>query len=507
MGDHDRSVPLAGSAHSMAAEEEASRQYHLSLLGSTHISDELQDAKLAPIFTASLMKHCKVSQFGLLAGVSQVLNHSDPLMNDEQQQDPRLFFNITPPSSTFICGSQGSGKSHTLSCMLESCLIPSKAGRLPNPLTAVVFHYDTFVSDQMGSPCEAAYLSSNPAVKVRVLCSPTNIQTMKKTYSRFSNVDIQPLEIDQGDLNTKRMLDLMAVDPQASAMPLYMHTIQRILRQMRISQQQSGAEFDYQEFKQRLWDCGLSPGQMEPLKQRLDTLESFMPQATAASTKKGRKHTQQNKGTNWEPKGSQLIIVDLSCPCISPETACSLFNVCLSIFLEQDPNIGRVVALDEAHKYMNSSSEAEAFTSSLLASIRLQRHLGVRVIISTQEPTISTALLNLCSTTIVHRFTSPEWLRALNKHLAAAAYDSLTYKRGLKEEDECDILGDDASPLFNQIVRLKVGEALLFSPTAIVDVQSCDDGSFRFRRLGDDYLTVRVRSRLTQDGGKSTLCL
>lgn len=47
---------------------------------------------------------------------------------------------------------------------------------------------------------------------------------------------------------------------------------------------------------------------------------------------------------------SQLTIVDLSCPCISPDTACSLFNVCFGIFMEQDTEIGRVVALDEAHK-------------------------------------------------------------------------------------------------------------------------------------------------------------
>jgi len=50
---------------------------------------------------------------------------------------------------------------------------------LPRPLTGIVFHYDTFISDTGGSPCEAAWLSSNPNVKVRVLCPPTNTRTMK----------------------------------------------------------------------------------------------------------------------------------------------------------------------------------------------------------------------------------------------------------------------------------------------------------------------------------------
>jgi len=91
------------------------------------------------------------------------------------EHDPRIYQNITAPSSVFICGSQGSGKSHTLSCMLENCLLPSEANSLPRPLTGIVFHYDYFTSDAGGSPCEAAYLSSHPAVKVRVLCPPTNI--------------------------------------------------------------------------------------------------------------------------------------------------------------------------------------------------------------------------------------------------------------------------------------------------------------------------------------------
>ena len=116
----------------------------------------------------------------------------------------------------------------------------------------------------------------------------------------------------------------------------------------------------------------------------------------------------------------QLTIVDLSCPCITPETACTIFNISLSIFLEQDLTTGRVIALDEAHKYMNASSEAIMFTETLLATIRLQRHLGARVFISTQEPTISPKLLDLSSSIIVHRFTSPQWLQILSKTSSSA---------------------------------------------------------------------------------------
>lgn len=115
---------------------------------------------------------------------------------------------------------RGSGKSHTLSCLLENCLLPSPATELPHPLTAIVFHYDTFIADNSGSPCEAAFLSTAPQIKVRVLCAPTNVATIRATYSRFPNIVVEELRISESNLNTKRIMDLMAVKVNGT-MPLY----------------------------------------------------------------------------------------------------------------------------------------------------------------------------------------------------------------------------------------------------------------------------------------------
>lgn len=182
--------------------------------------------------------------------------------------------------------------------------------------------------------------------------------------------------------------------------------------------------------------------------------------------------------------------MDLSCPCVTAETACSLFGICLSLFLEQSTNVGRFVALDEAHKYTTDSAECQTLTESLLSVIRLQRHLGARVFISTQEPTISPRLLDLCSVTIVHRFTSPEWLKILRKHLAGASQEVAARSEGFlgacnEQESQPDERGttapfhlkgfDMGMEKFSKIVTLKTGEALLFAPSAIVDVKGyCD---------------------------------
>lgn len=154
---------------------------------------------------------------------------------------------------------------------------------------------------------------------------------------------------------------------------------------------------------------------------------------------------------------------------------------------------------------MNTSPEAATLTNTLLSTIRLQRHLGARTIISTQEPTISPALLDLSSFTIVHRFTSPEWLRALKQHLAGASSDLLDQgsasasKSDDVESDTGISSGNTAQRVFQDVVKLRVGEALLFSPSALMGVQ--DDGEME--RLETGYKKIRVRTRLTEDGGKS----
>jgi hypothetical protein len=162
---------------------------HIKLLDVGTSFQDQHEITGTPLFTKKVLDHSEnlFNQYGFLAGVSEVLesNASAKLSIDGRGQpaDPRLFFNISAPSSAFICGSQGSGKSHTLSCLLENCLMKSDVSKLDSPLAGLVFNYDSFTSDFKGTPCETAHVSSNPNVKVRVLVSPTNLETMKVSPS------------------------------------------------------------------------------------------------------------------------------------------------------------------------------------------------------------------------------------------------------------------------------------------------------------------------------------
>ncbi|KAL6910252.1 hypothetical protein GGI43DRAFT_5236 [Trichoderma evansii] len=518
---------------------------HMKLLGLDDGDEDIEELAASPLFTQSVLNYgssletSPLNQYGLIGGVIE--NNGMAYSNiDHAVKDHRLYFNATAPSSIFICGSQGSGKSHTLSCLLENCLVKSEANVLPRPLTGIVFHYDPWVSDSRGSPCEAAYLASAEDVSVRVLCPPTNVRQIEKIYSELPSVKVETLRINQTDLNTKRMMDLMAVSSVQGGMPLYLHVVQRILKDLRIEQQESNTTFNYRKFKKRLMNEDLAAGQLGPLQQRLDTLESFMVKEQVANAPGKSIKLKLGKGINWEPKAGQLTIIDLSCPCVTEETACSLFNICLDLFLEQNPNVGRVVALDEAHKYMTGTAECEVLTNSLLSNIRQQRHLGLRVIISTQEPTISPKLLDLCSVTIVHRFTSPDWLQSLKKHLAGASISLLNQNQptsnGHSNDDDNKnslVTGlnphDFAMKLFSKIVALRRGQALLFCPSAIIDVHTTalksengfpanngwngaeeaepEEVNPQLIKLSHGHMKIRVRKRVTQDGGRSILAV
>jgi hypothetical protein len=62
----------------------------------------------------------------------------------------------------------------------------SDVSRLDSPLAGLVFHYDSFASDVKSTPCEAAHFSSNPNIKVRVFCAPTNLQNIKVGFTTLS---------------------------------------------------------------------------------------------------------------------------------------------------------------------------------------------------------------------------------------------------------------------------------------------------------------------------------
>ena len=88
-------------------------------------------------------------------------------MGEIHPPDPEVYLNTSEPFCVCCVGLQGAGKSHTLSVLLENCLLslPRSADRplvrLQQPMAAMVLHYD----DNISCVCEAIGLTDiSPAL-------------------------------------------------------------------------------------------------------------------------------------------------------------------------------------------------------------------------------------------------------------------------------------------------------------------------------------------------------
>ena len=290
---------------------------------------------------------------------------------------------------------------------------------------------------------------------------------------------VRPLLLLDDQLDIESMKTMMNLDAQDGKIPLYMALVNNVLRQMKIrSRGEPGV--DYPRFKKEINKTKLTPSQREHLDMRIKLLESFLHRIAIQEFK-------DHAGDGFKPKAGSLTIVDLSDSFVSESDACTLFTICLSLFLGSRTDHGLIVALDEAHKFLTETSEAKGFTEELVQVIRQQRHNTTRVIIATQEPKLAPALLDLCNVTIVHRFQSQAWYSTLKNHLAALS------TRG------------ESDNVFGRIVDLENGEALVFCPTAHLDVEGDGEGLEVVKALKSGYVKMRVRKRVTVDGGKSIM--
>ncbi|KAJ7782167.1 hypothetical protein B0H14DRAFT_3893911 [Mycena olivaceomarginata] len=352
--------------------------------------------------------------------------------SSEQVQASGSILTQNTPSSAVICGVQGSGKSHTL----------------PELLSALVFHFDT---QDAGRPCEAAFLSS-PAVhlkhvalpQVTVLCSPSNVNRRRQAYASQAQVRVEPLCLAETDLTADRMLAIMGCDNlDVCFWPL-----------LRL------------EFKRKIALERLSPQQKAMIELRLHLLDAFIrpgaPRIDSYFTAGG------------------LVLVDLTDPFLDGLTASVLFDIVLGTFIQWQTVCGKLVVLDEAHKYLVNSDSAR-LNQSISNIIRLQRHLATRIIIATQEPTVvPPTILDLASIIICHRFSSPAWCKHLAQHVSTGSED-----------------------WYKEVMALPTGHGLVFSPAAAL----ATDERGRVVLLGRDHLRLRVRPRLTLDGGTSILAV
>jgi len=145
-----------------------------------------------------------------------------------------VYLNIHAPFCILATGLPGEGKSHTVNCILESCLLPNFNAK--KPMSALVCHYDKNGGDN--SICESIGLvvrrkkfgACLPTTKVVVLCSPTNLRQTKSLYHKIDQtIDVKALRFRWDDLGARQIMKLMRLED--SARQLYVSVLLEKLRQ------------------------------------------------------------------------------------------------------------------------------------------------------------------------------------------------------------------------------------------------------------------------------------
>ena len=329
-----------------------------------------------------------------------------------------LWLNVHEPFALAAVGVQGSGKSHTLATVLEACLLPlEEVVRLTRPLSALVLHYDMVEA----SVCESVGLASPsrglrglpvlPRERMVVLVSPTYFHQRARFYG--PSVDVRPLLFDWQSLTADHLKRIMRVS-DGDTQPLYIFSLLTLLRRYQRSAQRPSWAVFVEEVKKL---CSVQ-GQGAPLDQRLALLSSLVRGSADNVDIAARSASLPDVAA-----AGTLVIVDMTDPLLSAVEANGVFQVlveqyrALPLFHTGGGAAGKLLALDEAHRYMDGSS-TDGLSASIVNAARLMRHDGLRLAVSSQSPkTLAPELLELISVCVLHRFHSPDWLKYLSAKL------------------------------------------------------------------------------------------
>lgn len=288
------------------------------------------------------------------------------------------------------------------------------------------------------------------------MVSPSYYKQRKNFYG--DSVEVRPLLFKWSTLSAHHLKKLMRISETDSQ--VYVSVILDLLR----GYQRNGIIPIFESFCQVVKSKCTVSGQNAQLIQRLQLLENIIFESVYNNTLQ----SEQVSLCDFMESGT-LVVADLTDPMLTSDEANGIFQVLLEQFRNHHlKGCGKIVVFDEAHKYLDNSSK-DGLARLILESVRLMRHEGIRILISTQSPlTIPSELLELVTITVLHHFQSDDWYRYLSSKISMPT--------------DC----------FNTIKSLQPGQALIVTTKYNIEGYSIDD-----------HLLVKIRDRITTDRGVS----
>ncbi|WP_280153255.1 hypothetical protein [Piscinibacter sp. XHJ-5] len=353
-----------------------------------------------------------------------------------------------------LFGVQGFGKSYTMGVIAEMASMQNTGiNVLPSPLATVIFHFhksDAYEPEYVTAVAPnrktsevdrllAEYGARPKGLEDVVLLAPeSKVESRRRDYPGLA---VEPIKFSSSELGAESWKFLLGAYGNES---LYIRQLVAIMRRHR-----DGLTLDM--FRQEIQQAGLTTAALRLAEDRLALAAPYVDDS-------------RRLGALLRP--GRTVIVDLRDEWIEKDEALGLFVVMLRIFAASRHNgreFNKLVVFDEAHKYISESD----LISQVVETIREMRHQATSVIIASQDPlSVPRAIIELTSVLIMHRMTSPQWLKHLRSALAAL-------------EDVPD----------GAVTSLQPGEALVWA-------QRSTDKRFALRPQ-----KVTIRPRFTQHGG------
>ena len=287
-------------------------------------------------------------------------------------------------------------------------------------MASVIFHYSdsmdyapeftsmVYPNDETGqlAKLKTEYGAEPGSIKDVVLLAPeSQVETRKAEYP---DIEVHRIGFDSSELAVRDWMFLLGAMGNDST---YIKELKQIMKacrhKMSLQNIRNGvAESDH-----------MSSSQRSLAEQKLDFAEEYI--------------TDGNKLQQYLKPG-RLIIVDLRDEFIEKDEALGLFVVMLNIFSSvmqvDDRLFNKFIVFDEAHKYMNNKE----LVGSITTAIREMRHKGVSIMIASQDPmSLPTEIIELSSIVVMHRFSSPAWVKHVQKAITPLQTLTATEMAGL----------------------------------------------------------------------------
>lgn len=321
----------------------------------------------------------------------------------------KIAIDLNKCNTISLFGVQGAGKSFTIGTVAEMTLKQfSNVNKLPAPMASVIFHYSDsmdyapeFTSmiypnddERQLALLKANYGAEPGSVNDVVLLAPES--QVERRKAEYPGVEVHPIGFDSKELNVKDWMFLLGATGNDST---YIKELKQIMKACRdnMTLEYIRAGVSHSTY--------LSTAQRNLAMQRLDFAKEYINDGTML-----QKYLQPGR----------LIIVDLRDEFIEKDEALGLFVVMLNIFssvMQVDGKaFNKFIVFDEAHKYMNNRD----LVDSIVTAIREMRHKGVSVMIASQDPmSLPTEIIELSSMVIMHKFSSPAWVKHVQKAIIA----------------------------------------------------------------------------------------